>query len=236
MHSHQPHPATESDDVRRASGGYRPHVFPGEFSFLAPPDGLLLPLPNISALQTETDQTFDTYTYPNWAAAGTPSTTGTDYGRRTRTMYPHDQILDIPTISAQTYRLQVQERNNLEVASNWLQEDEIVILDDIGIEWGEENVKRDGGLSENLILKHLKTRDCCPVNNDGEPEICVVCQDDLCQENSTVGVLDCGHEYHAACIRQWLQQKNICPLCKATALRVDDDDDDDEQSCLVRMM
>ncbi|KAL0366637.1 UNVERIFIED_CONTAM: E3 ubiquitin-protein ligase MBR2 [Sesamum radiatum] len=224
MHSHQPQPATESDEVRRASGGYRPHVLPGEFSFLAPPDGLLLPLQNMSALQTETDQTFDTYTYPNWAAARTPSTTGTEYGRRTPIMYRHQ----IPTVSAQTYRLQVQERNNLlnrGVASNWLQEDEIVIFDDIGIGWGEENVKRDGGLSEKLILKYLKTRDCCPVNNDGEPEICVVCQDDLCQENSTVGVVDCGHEYHASCIRQWLQRKNICPLCKAVALRVDDDDE-----------
>ncbi|KAK4381068.1 E3 ubiquitin-protein ligase MBR2 [Sesamum angolense] len=231
MYSHQPHSTAESEDVRRASGGYPPHdVLPGEFSFLAPPDGLRLPLQNMSALQTETDQTFDTYTYPNWAAAGTPSTTGTDYGWRARTMYPH-QTLDIPTISAQTYRLQVQERNNLpnrEVARNWFQEDPIVILDDMGIEWEEENVKRDGGLPEKLILKYLKTRDCCPVNNDGEPETCVVCQDDLCQENSTVGVLDCGHEYHASCVRQWLQQKNICPLCKAIALRVDDDDDDEQ--------
>ncbi|KAL2242413.1 UNVERIFIED_CONTAM: E3 ubiquitin-protein ligase MBR2 [Sesamum indicum] len=273
MYSHQPQPAIESDDVRRAPGGFPPYVLPGESpsslappnfdglfspiqnmsalqresdqtfdtytyvspgespSSLAPPnfDSLLPPLQNMSALQRETDQTFDTYTYPSWAAAGTPSTRD---GWGTRTMYPH-QILGIPTISAQMYRqgnVEVQERNNLpnhEVAWNWFQENESMILEDmrtvwgeehVETEWGRENVNRVGGLSEKLILKYLKTRDCCTVNNDGNLKICVVCQDDLCQENSTVGELDCGHEYHAACIRQWLQQKNICPLCKAIAL------------------
>ncbi|KAK4421529.1 putative E3 ubiquitin-protein ligase RHG1A [Sesamum alatum] len=227
MYSHQLRSAASSGGVRRAPGRFFPYFLPGEFSSsTAPPyfDGLLPPLQNMRALQRETDQRLDTYTYPNRAAAGT------------RTMHPR-QILDIPTIPAHMYQhsIQVQGRNNLQAAfGNWIQEFETMILDDIGTEWGIENVEtergrqinitRDGGLLEKLILKYLKTRDCRPVNNDGEPKICVVCQDDLCQENSTIGVLDCGHEYHASCIRQWLQQKNIFPLCKAIALRVDNDE------------
>lgn len=33
-----------------------------------------------------------------------------------------------------------------------------------------------------------------------------------------IGILDCGHEFHTSCIKQWLILKNICPICKNTAL------------------
>ena len=33
-----------------------------------------------------------------------------------------------------------------------------------------------------------------------------------------VGKLDCGHDYHTNCIKQWLMQKNLCPICKTTGL------------------
>ncbi|KAK4437125.1 E3 ubiquitin-protein ligase MBR2 [Sesamum alatum] len=135
-------------------------------------------------------------------------------------LLPH-QIINIPTNPAWTHPhgyLQIQERNDLD--PNWIQEDETLILD-IGMARPRENVERDGRLSERLILKYLKTSACREIDNDGEPKICVVCQDDLmCQENSSIGMLECGHEYHASCIRQWLQHKNICPLCKAVALPV----------------
>jgi hypothetical protein len=29
-----------------------------------------------------------------------------------------------------------------------------------------------------------------------------------------MGRLDCGHSYHVYCIKQWLSQKNTCPVCK----------------------
>jgi len=32
-----------------------------------------------------------------------------------------------------------------------------------------------------------------------------------------VGRLECGHAYHLHCIKQWLAQKNACPVCKAEA-------------------
>lgn len=32
-----------------------------------------------------------------------------------------------------------------------------------------------------------------------------------------MGMLGCEHRYHVECIRQWLRQKNWCPICKASA-------------------
>ncbi|KAG8379091.1 hypothetical protein BUALT_Bualt07G0052100 [Buddleja alternifolia] len=76
------------------------------------------------------------------------------------------------------------------------------------------------GFNAAVISKYLKTRNFDKDNDDSE--ICAVRQDELCQEDDRmIGVLDCGHEYHATCIGKWLQQKNICPLCKATALPVE---------------
>ncbi|KAG6432951.1 hypothetical protein SASPL_104547 [Salvia splendens] len=33
-----------------------------------------------------------------------------------------------------------------------------------------------------------------------------------------IGILDCRHEFHTSCIKQWLILKKICPICKNTAL------------------
>ncbi|GFP84586.1 probable E3 ubiquitin-protein ligase hip1 [Phtheirospermum japonicum] len=35
-----------------------------------------------------------------------------------------------------------------------------------------------------------------------------------------IGTLDCGHEFHTDCIKQWLTLKNLCPICKMTALKI----------------
>ncbi|XP_058759066.1 probable E3 ubiquitin-protein ligase RHG1A [Vicia villosa] len=45
-------------------------------------------------------------------------------------------------------------------------------------------------------------------------------------EGDITGRLDCRHIYHFECIKQWLLQKNICPICKHTALRVNEDVDE----------
>jgi E3 ubiquitin-protein ligase RNF38/44 len=36
-----------------------------------------------------------------------------------------------------------------------------------------------------------------------------------------IGTLECGHKYHVNCIKQWLMMKNLCPICKTTALSSD---------------
>ena len=37
-------------------------------------------------------------------------------------------------------------------------------------------------------------------------------------DGEDLGSLDCGHDFHAECIKQWLTHKNLCPICKTTGL------------------
>ncbi|XP_073064401.1 E3 ubiquitin-protein ligase MBR2-like [Primulina eburnea] len=46
---------------------------------------------------------------------------------------------------------------------------------------------------------------------------CSVCQD-KCRETEDIETLECGHHHHLQCIKQWLLQKNSCPVCKAAAI------------------
>ncbi|KAK9092788.1 hypothetical protein Syun_027699 [Stephania yunnanensis] len=84
------------------------------------------------------------------------------------------------------------------------------------------NVKT--GLSEENISRSLKTRvhssSCREDINCDMRETCIICQLDY-EKEENVGILECGHEYHADCIKQWLTLKNVCPICKMPALTVD---------------
>ena len=44
---------------------------------------------------------------------------------------------------------------------------------------------------------------------------CVICMAD----STTLSVTKCGHVYCQGCLRDWLQQKADCPLCKAALVR-----------------
>ncbi|RAL54512.1 hypothetical protein DM860_001640 [Cuscuta australis] len=55
-----------------------------------------------------------------------------------------------------------------------------------------------------------------PVEDDGEEaEVCSICLLEY-QDEETVATLQCGHEYHPDCIKQWLSKKKACPFCRAT--------------------
>ncbi|KAH6834349.1 hypothetical protein C2S53_012096 [Perilla frutescens var. hirtella] len=69
------------------------------------------------------------------------------------------------------------------------------------------------GLSEEKIRLCMKKRKYKGVK--GEP--CCICQEDY-GGGDVIGILDCGHEFHNTCIKHWLILKNICPICKNTAL------------------
>ncbi|KAH6825978.1 hypothetical protein C2S53_001415 [Perilla frutescens var. hirtella] len=74
------------------------------------------------------------------------------------------------------------------------------------------------GLSEEQIrgsmkqCKHEATRSSLP-----NIEPCCICQEDYIT-GEDIGILECGHEFHTRCIKQWLTLKNLCPICKMTAL------------------
>ncbi|XP_076931682.1 uncharacterized protein LOC143596911 [Bidens hawaiensis] len=69
------------------------------------------------------------------------------------------------------------------------------------------------GLTEENVDKHLKLKTFVGVA-DAEP--CCICQEEY-KDGDDLGGLECGHEYHRGCIRQWLLQKNLCPVCKCEA-------------------
>ncbi|XP_007017183.2 PREDICTED: probable E3 ubiquitin-protein ligase RHG1A [Theobroma cacao] len=74
------------------------------------------------------------------------------------------------------------------------------------------------GLSEETILSRLKRRkySTAPVTQL-EAEPCCICQEEY-NDGQDLGTLECGHDFHADCIKQWLIHKNLCPICKATGL------------------
>ncbi|CAH8390383.1 unnamed protein product [Eruca vesicaria subsp. sativa] len=46
-----------------------------------------------------------------------------------------------------------------------------------------------------------------------EDRKCSICQEEY-DGKDEVGKLRCGHRYHIHCVKQWLQRKNSCPVCK----------------------
>ncbi|GLU15440.1 hypothetical protein SLE2022_319300 [Rubroshorea leprosula] len=92
---------------------------------------------------------------------------------------------------------------------------------------GERIGNVNTGLSEEAVTSKLKTRtyltsakyinleEAAPV--DLEADSCIICQEEYKNEEK-IGTLDCGHEYHADCLKKWLLVKNVCPICKTEAL------------------
>ncbi|CAN4075562.1 unnamed protein product [Withania somnifera] len=93
---------------------------------------------------------------------------------------------------------------------------------------GEQIGNVTTGLSDEIIVSRLKTRSFSSVPCtleiaaclDHETDFCVICQTDY-NNQETIGTLDCGHEYHAECIKKWLVVKNTCPICKSTGLSIE---------------
>lgn len=76
------------------------------------------------------------------------------------------------------------------------------------------------GLSEDAILNNLSQHkhSLCKLDlESAELEPCCICREEYC-EGEDIGKLGCCHDFHAACIKQWLMIKNLCPICKTTAL------------------
>ncbi|XP_057963642.1 E3 ubiquitin-protein ligase MBR2-like [Malania oleifera] len=72
------------------------------------------------------------------------------------------------------------------------------------------------GLSEETILKLMKQRKLI-IGSPRELEPCCICQEEYAAGDD-LGTLVCGHDFHTNCIKQWLMLKNLCPICKTTAL------------------
>ncbi|XWS45251.1 hypothetical protein CRYUN_Cryun15aG0120300 [Craigia yunnanensis] len=77
------------------------------------------------------------------------------------------------------------------------------------------------GISEESILANLRRRkyQSISIGPPLEAESCCICQEDYAN-GEELGKLDCGHDFHFNCVKQWLVQKNSCPICKKTALAI----------------
>ncbi|XP_073019765.1 probable E3 ubiquitin-protein ligase RHG1A isoform X1 [Primulina eburnea] len=75
------------------------------------------------------------------------------------------------------------------------------------------------GLTEENISSLLKSRKHVSIRaeNSVDTEPCSICREEY-DEGEDIGTLDCGHDFHQECIKQWLMQKNLCPICKTTGL------------------
>lgn len=74
------------------------------------------------------------------------------------------------------------------------------------------------GLDEEKIMKCLKRRIYISLEeNPIDAEPCCICQEMFVEEEN-VGRLKCGHDFHTACIKEWLMRKNSCPICKKAGL------------------
>ncbi|KAK4777587.1 hypothetical protein SAY87_017774 [Trapa incisa] len=76
------------------------------------------------------------------------------------------------------------------------------------------------GLNEETIMKFLKQQKNQISTGAGfakDLEPCCICQEQYV-DGDEIGELDCGHDFHVNCIKQWLRHKNVCPICKTTGL------------------
>ncbi|KAL6848668.1 hypothetical protein ACP4OV_021251 [Aristida adscensionis] len=85
------------------------------------------------------------------------------------------------------------------------------------------------GLTESYIQENLKSSFYVPgaahmsdqsTELSTENDACIICQEEY-EAKDPIGTLECGHNYHVMCIKQWLMMKNQCPICKTTALSAD---------------
>ncbi|XP_023729894.1 E3 ubiquitin-protein ligase MBR2 [Lactuca sativa] len=75
------------------------------------------------------------------------------------------------------------------------------------------------GLSEEVIMKSMKQRKHISFMaiSTQNLEPCCICREEYINGDN-IGSLECGHDFHTSCIKQWLSQKNLCPICKMTGL------------------
>lgn len=77
------------------------------------------------------------------------------------------------------------------------------------------------GLREEEIFRNLRKAkhsffNLSPLQKEAK---CIICQEEY-EGNDDMGRLECGHSYHICCIKQWLLQKNACPVCKTAMTKI----------------
>ncbi|XP_052171780.1 probable E3 ubiquitin-protein ligase ZFP1 [Diospyros lotus] len=74
------------------------------------------------------------------------------------------------------------------------------------------------GLSEDMISKSLTESIYCSSDQLQDEGRCVICLEEYKNMDEVGTLKTCNHDFHVGCIRKWLSMKNLCPICKASAL------------------
>ncbi|KAJ9670723.1 hypothetical protein PVL29_026947 [Vitis rotundifolia] len=136
---------------------------------------------------------------------------GTIQYRSSHTRFPgYWRLLDVIYLPDENEDDEDDEDDDMHLDIDNMSYEELVVL-------GERIGNVSTGFSNEEIMARLKQRKytCLATGPWVGEETCCVCQEYA--DKDDVGKLDCEHEYHVACIREWLAQ-NSCPICKKTAL------------------
>ncbi|CAJ2635396.1 unnamed protein product [Trifolium pratense] len=92
------------------------------------------------------------------------------------------------------------------------------------IEEQRSHMINERGLTEDEIMKYICFGHFVVTDEETSEnkELCCICQEAFVN-GEEIGKLDCAHIFHLNCIKEWLSEKNICPLCKRRGLFVGDD-------------
>ncbi|KAJ6803305.1 E3 ubiquitin-protein ligase MBR2-like [Iris pallida] len=78
---------------------------------------------------------------------------------------------------------------------------------------------REDEISQSLMeMKHSVFDSSQPDISTEMERKCSICQEEY-KVDEDMGKLECGHSYHMYCIKQWLFQKNSCPVCKTSVTK-----------------
>ncbi|KAK4256564.1 hypothetical protein QN277_006271 [Acacia crassicarpa] len=84
------------------------------------------------------------------------------------------------------------------------------------LELGERIGYVNTGLKEDEMGRYIRKFKLSKFNETSKRQVdnkCSICQEEY-EADDEVGRLSCKHDYHFQCLRQWLAQKNCCPVCK----------------------
>ncbi|RDX86982.1 putative E3 ubiquitin-protein ligase HIP1, partial [Mucuna pruriens] len=76
------------------------------------------------------------------------------------------------------------------------------------------------GLTVETIMQYITRENFVSAENVDleDREKCIICMEEY-EDGDEIGKLDlCVHKFHIQCVKEWLMNKNTCPICKRTAL------------------
>ena len=69
-------------------------------------------------------------------------------------------------------------------------------------------------LRAHLLDNHVRVYDSTKDANSRFGQTCSICLDNWVNGQEVHEFQPCGHMFHAACIMNWLEQRDSCPVCR----------------------